>query len=198
MAAITITDATGTDSYELPDEIGTELTIGTAEDCSIPLPEVKGLSASHCRITRMEGGFILSDDQSTNGTYADARRIESEYLAPGITYTIGEATFVFETGAEPAAQPATDDAATKPLTADQQVTGAAPAKKKVVRRKPVARRTTLNAAELQQAAQKYKRDMARKRMTLIYIIIILLAAFYAGLALYSWQTTGNPLPVLLR
>lgn len=197
MAAITITDATGTDSYELPDEIGTELSIGTAEDCSIPLPEVRGLSACHCRITRMEGGFILSDDQSTNGTYADARRIETEYLAPGITYTIGEATFVFEDGAAVPEQ--SDDAATQPLAADQQVTGAAPAaKKKVVRRKPVARRTTLNAAELQQAALKYKRDMARKRMTLIYIIIILLAAFYAGMALYSWQTTGNPLPVLLR
>ncbi len=207
MAAITITDATTTASYELPDEVGTELTLGSAEDCSIPLPGVRGLSACHCRITRMAEGFVLSDDNSLNGTYADGRRIASEYLAQGITYQVGEASFTFEVDAveedEAKTRPIAldagepEEAKTKPLSDTQQATGTVQ-KKKVVRRKVAARPAGLSAAELQQAAQKHKRDMARQRMTLIYIVVILAAAFYAGLALYSWQSTGNPLPVFLR
>lgn len=204
MAAITITNATATATYELPDEVGTELTIGSAEDCSIPLPGVRGLSACHCRITRMAEGFVLSDANSLNGTYADARRIASEYLATGITYTVGEATFTYsEDESEAKTRPIPldseepEEAKTKPLPATQEPSGEVK-KKKVVRRKAAAHPAGLSAAELQQAAQKYRRDMARKRMTLIYIVVILAAAFYAGLALYSWQSTGNPLPVFLR
>ena len=32
----------------------------------------------------------------------------------------------------------------------------------------------------------------------LYVVIILLAALYAGMALYSWQSEGNPVPAFFR
>lgn len=181
MAAITITDATNTAAYELSDEIGSELTIGSAADCSIPLPSVEGLAPVHCRITRMEEGFAITDAGSGNGTFADDRSIESEYMAEGIVYRIGAATLAFVVGAPAAEEPQAAEAAS-----------AAPKKK------AAPRRPALSAAELQAMAMQQKREQQRKRVAAIYMVVVLLAAFYAGMALYSWQSTGNPLPVFLR
>jgi len=179
MAAITITDATNTAAYELSNEIGSELTIGSAADCNIPLPSVEGLAPVHCRITRMEEGFAITDAGSGNGTFADDRSIESEYMAEGIVYRIGLATLAFVAGAPAAEEPQAAQAASK--------------KKAAPRRRPA-----LSAAELQAMAMQQKREQQRKKVAAIYMVVVLLAAFYAGMALYSWQSTGNPLPVFLR
>lgn len=98
MATITITDSASTNAFLLPDELGSELTIGTAESCSIPLPAVEGLSSCHCRIVRLDDGYALSDAGSENGTYADDRPVESEYMVPGVLYRIGAATMVYDDG----------------------------------------------------------------------------------------------------
>ena len=61
MASINVTYSDITASYDLPDEIGVEVIIGTSEDCSIDLPDVEGLADEHCCITRHEDGYALSD-----------------------------------------------------------------------------------------------------------------------------------------
>ena len=70
MASINVTYSDITASYDLPDEIGVEVIIGTSEDCSIDMPEVQGLAAEHCCITLFEDGYAISDLGSGAGTFA--------------------------------------------------------------------------------------------------------------------------------
>lgn len=209
MASINVTYSDITASYDLPDEIGVEVIIGTSEDCSIDLPDVEGLADEHCCITLYEDGYALSDLGSGKGTFANDKPVENEYMAAGVSYRIGAAvlTFVPDEVAAPvetapaAAEPAPD--ATQETAAAPQAS-AAPAKKKTIRKtakrtggtgKPLSRPAAARSA---QAAAVAAYNKKQEQVNLAYVVLVLLAAFYAGMALYSWQHTGNPLPIFLR
>lgn len=197
MAAIYITDSSNPTGayYELPTDPGSELTIGSDAGCSISLAAAEGLAACHCRISCMEEGYAISDAGSGSGTYADDRQIESEYMAPGIHYRAGSVSMVYVDEIPTAEVEAPAAEAAEESASPRAVPSAA---RKVVRRKAAPRRTGLTPEELKAAAEKYKRANNARTANLIYVILVLIAAFYAGLALYSWMDTGNPLPIFLR
>lgn len=208
MASINVTYSDITASYDLPDEIGVEVIIGTSEDCSIDLPDVEGLADEHCCITLYEDGYALSDLGSGKGTFANDKPVENEYMAAGVSYRIGAAVLTFVPD-EVAAPVETAPAAAEPAPAATQETAAAPQAsaapaKKTIRKtakrtggtgKPLSRPAAARSA---QAAAVAAYNKKQEQVNLAYVVLVLLAAFYAGMALYSWQHTGNPLPIFLR
>jgi two-component system response regulator GlrR len=73
----------------------TELSIGSAEECSLRLTD-RSVSRHHCAIGAGSGGYALRDLASRNGTWVGACRIETVYLEPGATFSVGESQLVFE------------------------------------------------------------------------------------------------------
>ena len=67
---------------------------GDYNDLVIPEPSV---SASHAKLQRREGIWILNDLGSTNGTFVDGERVTEETpLGPGATIRFGEVATLFE------------------------------------------------------------------------------------------------------
>ena len=217
MASINVTYSDITASYDLPDEIGVEVIIGTSEDCSIDLPDVEGLAEEHCCITLFEDGYAISDLGSGAGTFADGAPLENEYMTSGVVYQIGAATITFvpdegaeAAPAEAAAAPATPEGEAAPEAAP----AAAPQKKTIKKKASSGKRTApkKGAPPLKGAISGKKRSGNRsaaaaatvqynkqiEKINGFYVALVLIGAFYAGMALYSWQTTGNPLPIFLR
>lgn len=218
MASINVTYSDITASYDLPDEIGVEVIIGTSEDCSIDLPDVEGLAEEHCCITLFEDGYAISDLGSGAGTFADDTPLENEYMSSGVVYRIGAATITFvpDEGAEVAPAEATVAPETAPAgeavpaEAPAAAPAAAPQKKTIKKKASSGKRTaprkgapalngkkrTGSRASAATAAVQYNKQM--EKVNGFYVALVLIGAFYAGMALYSWQTTGNPLPIFLR
>lgn len=224
MASITIIYADTATAYELPTEVGAALIIGCAENCNIILPAEAGVSEQHCSITCFADGYALADLGSAAGTYANGNKLENEYMAEGSTYQIGAATLAYHPAKATAATPepaATEAPATEaPATvapaeetkaettpAEQpanEAPGEAPTPEKVEEKSAAARPKTLRTAggasadrmRAAMATTAYNRNI--QRVNYLYVAVVLLAAFYAGMALYSWQHTGNPLPIFLR
>lgn len=214
MASINVTYSDITASYDLPDEIGVEVIIGTSEDCSIDLPDVEGLAEEHCCITLFEDGYAISDLGSGVGTFADGAPLENEYMTSGVVYQIGAATITFvpDEGAE--AAPAETAAAPAVPEGDAVHAEAAPAaapaavpQKKTIKKKATSGKRTAprkgapaingsKRASAATAAVQYNKQI--EKINGFYVALVLIGAFYAGMALYSWQTTGNPLPIFLR
>ena len=55
----------------------------------------KKVSRQHCEILFTDRGYLLVDNQSTNGTWLDGKRIERAYLSPGSTITVGDSSILF-------------------------------------------------------------------------------------------------------
>jgi hypothetical protein len=53
------------------------MTIGRSEDCDIVLPK-RQVSRHHAQIERDDGGYLLRDLGSKNGTYVNGRKVRSE------------------------------------------------------------------------------------------------------------------------
>jgi pSer/pThr/pTyr-binding forkhead associated (FHA) protein len=67
---------------------------GDYNDLVIPEPSV---SASHAKLQRREGIWVLNDLGSTNGTFVDGERVTDETpLGPGATIRFGEVATLFE------------------------------------------------------------------------------------------------------
>lgn len=58
------------------------------------------VSASHCRIVHKDGGFVLQDLGSTNGTMVDGRMVREQVLRPGAEIAIGSSRMILFVGAE--------------------------------------------------------------------------------------------------
>jgi hypothetical protein len=72
---------------------------GDYNDLVIPEPSV---SASHAKLQRREGIWIIADLGSTNGTFVDGERIADETpLGPGSTIRFGEVSTLFESTDDP-------------------------------------------------------------------------------------------------
>jgi pSer/pThr/pTyr-binding forkhead associated (FHA) protein len=70
--------------------------IGRADynDLVVPDPSV---STSHAKLQRREGVWVLTDLDSTNGTFVDGDRVQGEApLAPGASVQFGDVQLVFE------------------------------------------------------------------------------------------------------
>lgn len=202
MASINVTYSDITATYDLPDEIGEEVVIGTSEDCSIDMPEVEGLAAEHCCITHFADGYAISDLASGAGTFADGKPVENEYMQPGVVYQIGKATITFmpDEATAPAQEVATEQTAT---VAPAEAAPAAAPKKKVVKKKKTGtagagKRVAPRAASPDRTTATLQYNKKMQQINGLYVILVLIAAFYAGMALYSWQKTGNPLPIFMQ
>lgn len=70
--------------------------IGRADYNDLVIPE-PSVSASHAKLQRREGIWVLSDLGSTNGTFVDGERVTEETpLGPGAAIRFGEVTTLFE------------------------------------------------------------------------------------------------------
>ena len=67
-----------------------EVTIGRSSGNELRIPDTR-LSRRHARIERDELGFLLRDLQSSNGTWLNRRRVESDRLLQGDEIRVGGA-----------------------------------------------------------------------------------------------------------
>jgi pSer/pThr/pTyr-binding forkhead associated (FHA) protein len=59
------------------------------------------VSGSHCQIVAKEGGFVLQDLGSTNGTQIDGRMVREAVLKPGVEIGVGSSRMVLYVGEDP-------------------------------------------------------------------------------------------------
>jgi diguanylate cyclase (GGDEF)-like protein len=65
-----------------------EVVLGRDAACTVPLP-AEDVSRRHARVTPDEGGHLLADLGSTNGTFVNGRRIATHRLAAGDRVRLG-------------------------------------------------------------------------------------------------------------
>jgi len=76
---------------------GPHVSIGRASDCSIPIKD-RYLSRKHAEIIAIDGGWVLKDLGSANGTYLNGSRVEHDQpLKTGDRIRLGDTEIVFET-----------------------------------------------------------------------------------------------------
>jgi len=73
------------------------VTIGRLPECDVVVDDA-GVSRQHARIRRTEGGFVLTDLGSTNGTMVNGEPIQEHVLEHGDRITIGETELEFRSG----------------------------------------------------------------------------------------------------
>ena len=70
--------------------------IGRAEYNDLVVPD-DSVSGSHAKLQRREGIWVITDNQSTNGTWVDGERVYGEVmLGPGAVVRFGEISAMFE------------------------------------------------------------------------------------------------------
>lgn len=185
-------------TFELPVAPGAEVLIGTAPHCQLSLPGVGGLGEVHARISCQPQGYVISDMGSPYGTLANGVPLRSDYLMHGVEYRMGAAVITLLPDAAMPQQPMQAQPAAPAY--QQPAAAAAPAKKTVVRKKVATAAGSAPAApakgDLKSAADRFNRSKGGNSalFNLIYVIVLLAAAVYAGIALRHWQSTGNFLP----
>ncbi|MEM9399700.1 MAG: FHA domain-containing protein [Verrucomicrobiota bacterium] len=70
-----------------------DLWIGRGEDCSMPLLDDEA-SRKHCKIFSMGHTYFLEDNQSTNGTFVNGKRVETVGIQHGDLVQIGKTILV--------------------------------------------------------------------------------------------------------
>jgi pSer/pThr/pTyr-binding forkhead associated (FHA) protein len=73
---------------------GERTTIGRSPDCGIFLDDVT-VSRRHAVLVAREGGYVIEDLGSLNGTYVNRRRIDSARLGDGDELQIGKYRLTF-------------------------------------------------------------------------------------------------------
>lgn len=76
-------------AFPLLCEPGTEFRIGRSPECEISLPDERHLSRVHCFLTATETGFVLTDNNSSNGIYEDDARTQQIFMLPEKVYRMG-------------------------------------------------------------------------------------------------------------
>lgn len=72
-----------------------ELRIGRDESCDICIQDIEA-SRKHCRISRQGDRYLITDLNSSNGTFVNGKRIENLPLASGDQIRIGSTEITFE------------------------------------------------------------------------------------------------------
>lgn len=180
------------------------IVLGRDEECEVSMPEATGVSRRHCSITYTNEGFELRDLGSTNGTYADAVKVEEKtILREGVKYTIGNAEFQViglnlvakpdnDANADKTKAPTTKPKAEKEGTQTNNTT--APDTHITKERK----KKRQQEQDIKRRVQVMRADWARPGASIVSIILVLIISFYVGLALYSYISYGNPLPIFIR
>src|SRR4051812_42616358 len=55
----------------------------------------KKVSRFHCEIALTDKGWLLTDLDSTNGTWLDGKRVERAYISPGSSLVVGDSSILF-------------------------------------------------------------------------------------------------------
>src|SRR5207249_10772707 len=71
-----------------------ETTIGRSPDCGIFLDDVT-VSRKHAVLVERDGGFVVEDQGSLNGTFVNRKRVESAQLEDGDELQIGKYRLTF-------------------------------------------------------------------------------------------------------
>lgn len=79
-----------------------EITIGRGEENAIVLSTAE-VSRNHAVLTKTEGGYMIRDLGSTNGTFVDKKEVGGKYLLkPGDTVMFGDAIYLtYQADADP-------------------------------------------------------------------------------------------------
>lgn len=220
MPRIYITEPNHFYTYELPTAPGAEVLIGTAPHCQLALPGVAGLGEVHACISCQPQGYVIADLGSPTGTFANGVPIRSEYLMAGVEYRLGAAVITLEAavpqpqpGMPPMQQPVPQAA---PVASQPVPQAAAPGAQPAAQKKasPLKTSTSQGGApklkagkgagkagktDLTSMAAKFDRSRGKgaSQATFIYVVVMLVIAFYAGIALHHWERTGNCLPGLV-
>jgi pSer/pThr/pTyr-binding forkhead associated (FHA) protein len=72
-------------------------TIGRDRACDIVIDDVT-VSRFHAELRRRDGGYVLEDGGSLNGTYLNRQPVQRAELADGDEVWAGTARFTFRTG----------------------------------------------------------------------------------------------------
>ena len=72
-----------------------ETIIGRGEEATIQLEDQRA-SREHCKISLVEGKFVLTDLESSNGTYVNGEKVTEKSLEKGDKIQIGDAVFEFQ------------------------------------------------------------------------------------------------------
>ena len=86
MFAIVISDKGGAERRETFGR--SEITVGRVQGNDVMLPK-GNVSKKHARLLFRDGRFIVTDLNSTNGTYVNGKRAERAELTPGSVVRIG-------------------------------------------------------------------------------------------------------------
>ena len=83
------------------------VTIGRHDGNVFQIPEIS-VSGRHCEVRLRDGELVVRDLQSTNGTFANGKKIVEGVVKPGQMLRVGEVEMRFENSASaPAAKPGT-------------------------------------------------------------------------------------------
>lgn len=74
--------------------------IGRLDDCHIRIP-IAGVSRKHCEIVVSDGSITINDLGSSNGTYVNQDRVESQSISAGDLISVGGLVFVVRVNGEP-------------------------------------------------------------------------------------------------
>ena len=74
--------------------------IGRLDDCHIRIPAA-GVSRRHCEILIEDGSVRVNDLNSSNGTFVNQDRVDSQALSAGDLISVGGLVFVVSVNGEP-------------------------------------------------------------------------------------------------
>jgi pSer/pThr/pTyr-binding forkhead associated (FHA) protein len=75
---------------------GMEAGIGRDPAQEIPLAGDGTASRRHARVYQVQGGWMLRDEGSSNGTWVNGVRVQEQPLFPGDAVRVGQTEFRFE------------------------------------------------------------------------------------------------------
>lgn len=78
---------------QIPLAPGVPLRVGRTSRADVAIPEDTFLSGTHFQLEAQEGGCILQDLNSSNGTTLRGQRITSQFLLPGDSFAAGQTQF---------------------------------------------------------------------------------------------------------
>ena len=165
--------------YPLPED-GSIILIGSAEDCSISLPQVAEIHPHHCRITQQEEGFVLTAEPGAT-VLLDSTPTESIVLQQHEVYTLGAAILMYSE--VPLEEPIAPLVEEQPVAAEEP---SKPAKKKKSQLKR-SRGSSISSPSTYTEEDSLALIITRR----LYVIAILALAFLAGLTLRYWMITGD-------
>ena len=168
--------------YPLPED-GSIILIGSAEDCSISLPQVAEIHPHHCRITQQEEGFVLTAEPGATVLF-DSTPTESIVLQQHEIYTLGAAILMYSE--VPLEDPIAPPVEEQPVAAEESAEPSKPAKKKKSQLKR-SRGSSFNSPATHTEEDSLTLIITRR----LYVIAILALAFLAGLTLRYWMITGD-------